>query len=64
MLRERIEEKLKAKTDGRIAMKEFLEKILNIEEAGKQYMHEYRNGVKNAVNKENQMGGDHAHRIY
>lgn len=56
MLRGPIEEKLKEKTDGRPAMKEFLEKILKVEEAGKQYSAEYRSGIKNAVNKEEQMG--------
>ena len=58
MLRGPIEEKLKEKTEGRIAMKEFLEKILRIEEAGKQYMNEYRSGVKSAINKEDQMKED------
>lgn len=55
MLRGPIEEKLKMKTEGRPAMKEFLERILNVEEAGKQYMNEYRSGVKSAVSKEEQM---------
>lgn len=55
MLRGPIEEKLEERTDKRPAMKEFLEKILGIEEAGKQYMNEYRSGVKKAVNKENQL---------
>ena len=57
MLRGPIEEKLTAKTEGRVAMKDFLEKILKVEEAGKQYMNDYRSGVKSAVNKEDQMGG-------
>ena len=57
MLRGPIEEKLRIKTEGRVAMKDFLEKILNVEEAGKQYMNEYRNGVKTAVSKEEQMEG-------
>lgn len=56
MLRSPIEEKLKTKTEGRVAMKEFLEKILKVEEAGKQYMNDYRAGVKTAVSKEEQMG--------
>lgn len=55
MLRGPIEEKLKEKTLGRIAMKEFLERILKVEEAGKQYMNEYRSGVKSAVRKEEQV---------
>ena len=55
MLRGPIEEKLREKTKDRETMKEFLEKILRIEEAGKQYMNEYKSGVKNAVNKEEQM---------
>ena len=55
MLRGPIEEKLKEKTLGRIAMKEFLERILKVEEAGKQYMNEYRSGVKSAVSKEEQV---------
>ena len=57
MLRGPIEEKLKTKTEGRIAMKDFLERILKVEEEGKQYMNDYRSGVKSAVNKEEQMGG-------
>ena len=57
MLRGPIEEKLKTKTEGRPAMKEYLEKILKVEEAGKQYMSEYRSGVKTAVTKEEQMEG-------
>lgn len=57
MLRGPIEEKLKEKTKGRAAMREFLEKILKVEKAGKQYMNEYRSGVKSAVNKEEQMEG-------
>ena len=57
MLRGPIEEKLKIKTEGRPAMKGFLEKILKVEESGKQYMNEYRSGVKTAVTKEEQMEG-------
>ena len=57
MLREPIEEKLKEKTEGRYAMKDFLEKILKVEETGRQYMVEYRAEVKKAVNKEEQMEG-------
>ena len=57
MLRGPIEEKLRTKTEGRPAMKDFLEKILKVEVAGKQYMNEYRSGVKTAVNKEEQMEG-------
>lgn len=57
MLRGPIEEKLKTKTEGRVAMKEFLEKILKVEEAGKQYMNDYRAGVKIAVSQEEQMEG-------
>ncbi len=57
MLRSQIEEKLKRKTEGRPAMKEFLERILKVEEAGKQYMNEYRAGVKSAVSEEEQMEG-------
>lgn len=57
MLRGPIEEKLKEKTKGRAAMREFLEKILKVEEAGKQYMNEYRSSAKSAVNKEEQMEG-------
>ena len=57
MLRGPIEEKLRIKTENRSAMKEFLEKILKVEEAGKQYMNEYRSGVKSAVSKEEQMEG-------
>ena len=56
MLRGPIEEKLKQKTRGRDTMKEFLEKILKIEEAGKQFSSEYRSGIKNSVHKEEQMG--------
>ena len=56
MLRGPIEEKVKAKTNGRPAMQEFIKKILQVEEAGKQYMAEYRTGVKSAVIKEEQMG--------
>lgn len=55
MLRGPIEEKLEEKTNGRVAMKEFLERILRVEEAGKQYMNEYRAGVKSALHKEDQM---------
>lgn len=55
MLRGPIEEKIKQKTDGRYAMKEFLEKILKIEEAGKQYTSEYKSGIKSAIHKEEQM---------
>ena len=55
MLRGPIEEKLKTKTDGRVAMREFLEKILKVEESGKQYMNDYRSGVKSAIIKEKQM---------
>lgn len=55
MLRGPIEEKINQKTDGRYAMKEFLEKILKIEEAGKQYTSEYKSGIKSAVHKEEQM---------
>ena len=55
MLRGPIEEKLKAKTNGRPAMEDFLKKVLKVEEAGKQYMAEYRSGVKSAVIKEEQM---------
>lgn len=54
MLRGPIEEKLKEKTRGRDTMKDFLEKILRIEEAGKQYTAEYKSGVKAAVAKEEQ----------
>ena len=57
MLRGPIEEKLKSKTEGREAMKEYLERILKVEETGKQYMNEYRSGVKSAVRKEEQMEG-------
>lgn len=56
MLRGPIEEKLKQKTHGRDTMKEFLEKILKLEEAGKQYSSEYKAGIKNSVHKEEQMG--------
>ncbi len=56
MLRGPIEEKLKQKTHGRDTMKEFLEKILKLEEAGKQYSSEYKAGIKNAVHKEELMG--------
>ena len=55
MIRGPIEEKLNQKTHGRYTMKEFLEKILKIEEAGKQYSNEYKSGIKNAVHKEEQM---------
>ena len=55
MLRGPIEEKLKQKTEGRYAMKEFLEQILKIEEIGKQYSSEYKSGIRNAVHKEEQM---------
>ncbi len=55
MLRGPIEEKLKQKTQGRDTMKEFLEDILKIEEAGKHYSTEYKAGIKKAVNKEAQM---------
>ena len=58
MLRGPIEEKLNAKTSGRPAMQDFLKKILQVEEAGKQYMAEYRSGVKSAVIKEEQIGRD------
>ena len=56
MLRGPIEEKLKQKTQGRDTMKEFMEKILKLEEAGKQYSSEYKAGIKNSVHKEEQMG--------
>ena len=56
MLRGPIEDKVKEKTLGRNAMKEFLEKILRLEEAGKQYTSEYKSGIKNAVLKEEQLG--------
>lgn len=55
MLRGPIEDKLEEKTKDRNTMKEFLERILKIEEAGKQYSSEYKNGIKKAVSKELQM---------
>ena len=55
MIRGPIEEKLKQKTIGRQTMRDFLEKILKIEEAGKQYTAEYKSGIKSAVSKEEQM---------
>lgn len=55
MLRDPIEEKLRTKTESRPAMREFLEKILKVEEAGKQYSNEYKSGIKVAVSKEEQM---------
>ena len=56
MIREPIEVKIKQKTNGRKAMKQFIEDILKIEETGKQYKSEYKSGIKNAVHKEDQVG--------
>lgn len=54
MLREPIEDKIKEKTAGRDTMREFLEKILENEAAGKQFSNFYRSAAKTAVRKEEQ----------